>query len=132
VLWCESRLKGWSTKAVFGAFRVIAIDHRNESVVSKRTKIIQFTYTGAMMAELQRGQAAFQKTKVLPFFRAVHLTLDMPGRDLDALFKEELIAKRLHDSTAAHKPTHYHFLTAGASEIPIEELLKKGRDEDDD
>jgi len=128
----KKKFKSWTTKCVYVALKLTAADHRSETLVSRRMKLLQITFTGSMVNELVRSQNAFIKSKVLPFFKSVHLTLDINGRDVDALFTEAAVAKRLQDSTAAHKPSHYNFGGPDAQDVSVEQLLKKKDDDDDD
>ena len=118
---------------LFGAFVVSALDHRSASTTSRRSKIVAFSYTGAATPELARAQSSFQKTAVnSALFTGAHLYLEVNAKDLDSTFNEKAIARRLHDATAAHKPTHYHFMDKGAAELSVEEFTKADDDSDDD
>ena len=102
------------------------MDHRNNSITSKRLKLISFSYTPVSINELIRAQSGFQKNEIFNIlFKGSHLTLDLYQSDLDSTFNELIIAKRLHTGTAAHKPTHYQFGDANGKELSVEEFDKK-------
>ena len=118
---------------LFGAFAVAALDHRNASVTSKRTKLVSFSYTGAAVPELSRAQSSFQKSAVnQQLLTGCHLNVEVNAKDLDSTFNEVWVAKRLHDGTAAHKPTHYSFFDAAGKQLSVEEIMKGDDDEDDE
>lgn len=124
------RLKSISARVLFGAFVVAALDHRASSITSRRSKIVTLAYTGAAVPEMQRAQSSFQKSVVnSQLFKGSHLNLEINARDLEGSFTEKAIAKRLHDATAAHKPTHYSFFDAGAAELSVDDFTK---DDDSD
>lgn len=41
--------------------------------------------------------------------QSAHMTVDISGKEVDEMLNEKVLGKRLHLSTAAHKPTHYNF-----------------------
>lgn len=126
------RLKSISARVLFGAFAVAALDHRNSSVTSKRTKFVSFSYTGAAVPELYRAASSFQKSAVnQQLLKGCHLNLEVNAKDLDSTFNEVAVAKRLHDATAAHKPTHYSFFGDG-KELSVDEIMKGDDDSDDE
>ena len=109
-----------------------ALDHRNASVTSKRTKFVSFSYSGAAVPELYRAQSSFQKSAVTQrLLTGCHLNVEVSAKDLDTTFSEVAVAKRLHDATAAHKPTHYSFFDAGGKELSVDDIMK-GDNEDED
>ena len=117
---------------LFGVFAVQAVDHRNASVTSRRAKLVSFSYVGAATPELSRAQSAFQKSAVnAALFTGAHLNLELSAKDLDSSFTEKGVAKRLHDSTAAHKPTHYAFGHGGV-EVSVEDIAKGDDDSDNE
>jgi len=128
----KKKLKTISSRVLFGSFRVLALDHRNEAVTSKRTKLVSFSYVGAATPELYRAQSSFQKNAVNnSLFKGIHLALEINAKDLESSFTQLNIGKRLHDATAAHKPTHYFFFDKDGKELSVEEIYK-GKDDSDD
>jgi len=128
----KKKLKTIGGRVLFGCFVVSALDHRNSSVISKRSKLVSFSYLGSGVPELARAQSGFQKNSVNnQLFKGIHLALDLNSKDLEGSFTELKIAKRLHDNTAAHKPTHYCFFDKDMKELSVEEI-NKGEDQSDD
>ena len=59
--------------------------------------------------------------------------MEVSVKDLDSsAFSEVVIAKRLHDATAAHKPTHYSFFDKEGKELSVEDIMKGDDDSDDE
>jgi len=126
-------LKSISARVLFGAFAVAALDHRNASVTSKRTKLVSFSYTGAATPELLRAQSSFQKSAVTgQLLTGCHLNVEVSAKDLDSTFSEVVVARRLHDGTAAHKPTHYSFFDAAGKELSVDDIMKGDEDSDEE
>ena len=126
-------MKSISSRVLFGSFIVSALDHRNASVTSKRAKVVSFSYVGAATPEVSRAKSSFQKSAVQSqLFKGSHLTLEVNAKDLDSTFTEKVIARRLHDATAAHKPTHYHFQDAGGAELSVDDICKADEGSDDE
>ena len=126
-------MKALSARVLFGAFAVAALDHRNASVTSKRTKLVSFSYTGAAVPELHRAHSSFQKSAVnQQLLTGCHLNIEANAKDLDSTFNELAIARRLHDATAAHKPTHYSFFDAAGKELSVEDIMTGDDDSDDE
>lgn len=117
----------------FGAFAVQALDRRNDTVTSKRLKLISFSFTPNGVPELVKAQSTFQKNAVNnSLFRGTHVSLDLNVRDLDSTFTEKALAKRLHSATAAHKPTHYNFYDPNAKDLSVQEFEDAKDDSDED
>jgi hypothetical protein len=122
----------WAPRILFGAFIVSALDHRGATVTSRRSKLVAFSFVGTAVPEYQRAQTSFLKSQIIQkLFRSPHLTMEMAGRDLDALFTEKAVALKLNDATAAHKPTHYAF-GGGGKEISVDELKGQKEESDDE
>ena len=56
------------------------------------------------------------------------MTVDISGKDVEEFLNEKYLGKRLHLSTAAHKPSHYSF--GDNKEWSYEEI--EGKEESDD
>jgi hypothetical protein len=56
------------------------------------------------------------------------MTIDISGKDVDEFLNEKYLGKRLHLSTAAHKPTHYNF---GDRDWSFEECEDKEESDDE-
>jgi len=60
---------------------------------------------------------------------AAHMTVDISGKDVDEMLNEKVLGKKLHISTAAHKPTHYNF---GGDKDWSEKEFEEQEEEDDE
>lgn len=94
---------------------------------------MSFSYTGAAVPELYRAQSSFQKQLVnQQLLTGCHLNCEVSSRDLEVSFSEVAVARRLHDATAAHKPTHYSFFDAQGTELSVDDIMKGDDDSDDE
>jgi len=116
----KTQLKSNTARVLFGALRIDALDKR-AAIVSRRPKFVAFAYVGSSCTELQRANSSFIKNKVMQVFNSAHLTIDISGKEVDEMLSEKVLTKRLHSSTAAHKPTHYNFGDS-TTDFSVEEI----------
>jgi len=90
----------------YGAFRVIGVDRRENSVESRRPKFIWFTWIGSRVSVLKKARVSTQKPDLAKFFQSAQLNFELSSAD--DLSKNE-VGKRLLASGGAHKPTFYEF-----------------------
>jgi len=116
-------------RVVFGAFCVIGKDKRESGVTSTRYKYVAFNFVGSAVADVVKAHLNLQKSKVQrALFPSVHLTLDLSG-DVDTVFSQSDIAKKLNEGGGAHKVSHFDF--GDGNEVDVAKLIK-GDDEDED
>jgi len=105
----KGKLLSWSSRVVFGAFRVHCTDRIVDNSGTVRPKYVFFTNIGSSVKEYDRAAVNFQKGKVSRFFGSTQLTLDMRGNEVETMYTPKHIADLMDKNCAAHKPSHYAF-----------------------
>ncbi len=100
---------------VFGGYKVFGIDEQ-ETLTSKRCKLIQITWTGPAVSPLARNAVLNSKQARDAIFTGT--AIDVQASDAD-MITEKSIGKQLLMCGGAHKPTHYQF---GSTKVLLSEL----------
>jgi len=88
----KGKLLSWSSRVVFGAFRVHCTDRIVDNSGTVRPKYVFFTNIGSSVKEYDRAAVNFQKGKVSRFFGSTQLTLDMRGNEVETMYTPKHIA----------------------------------------
>jgi len=101
----ELRTKLDDSKVQFGAFQVYGVDQQ-QSLASKRSKVVWFTWVGKSVGVLAKAKVSVQKPDVAKLFEGAALALELSNADE---LEPKAIAGALLKSGGAHKPTYYDF-----------------------
>ncbi|KAJ1456293.1 hypothetical protein M885DRAFT_463322 [Pelagophyceae sp. CCMP2097] len=108
---------------VFGAFRVTAIDER-ENTTSRRTKFCVFMFTSPNAPVMQRAKAGSHKTDVWRVMAGSHVQFQMDN--LEDMSEAEIV-KKLRACGGAHQPTGFDFGAGDVGEGAAGETAAKPR-----
>lgn len=103
----RTELGALNDQVAFGAFLVTGVDNR-ENVTSRRPKYINFTWIGEECGGLKKARASVQKAPVIALMNGCAVSLNLHSADD---LEDKALGEALLKAGAAHKPTHYDFMS---------------------